>query len=125
MAPIAERWKIEAVLAILRKVSEADFFIVGSGVPHSKTRAFLKVLDYRACDVFHVVRNLEVEDYSEGPLPDDKGRPRDLWVFGKYLAEYEVYIKLAIYLEGSVAKAICVSFHEAEWPLSYPYKRVS
>ena len=39
--------------------------------------------DYR--DVRRIMRGLEVEDYCEGPLSDDKGRPHDLWVFGAYV----------------------------------------
>lgn len=34
-----------------------------------------------------------------------------------------VYIKLAVYVAGGVVRAVCVSFHEAEWPLAYPYRK--
>lgn len=79
--------------------------------------------DYR--DVHRIMRGLEVEDYCEGPLSDDKGRPRDLWVFGAYVAKFETYIKFAVYIVQGAAKSICVSFHEAERPLSYPYRKAS
>lgn len=125
MGTVAERWKIEAVLAMVRRVQLECFHVVGSGDPENKTRAFMKALDYRIVDVHRVIQRLEVEDYSSGPLRDDKNRPRDLWVFGRYLEEYEVYIKLAAYVAGGAVRAVCVSFHEAEWPLAYPYKKAS
>ena len=79
--------------------------------------------DYR--DVRRIMRGLEVEDYCEGPLSDDKGRPHDLWVFGAYVAQFETYITFAIYVIQGTVKSICVSFHEAERPLSYPYRKAS
>lgn len=30
MDHVAEKWKIEAVLALVRQVAESDFFVVGS-----------------------------------------------------------------------------------------------
>lgn len=123
MGEIAERWKIEAVLTLVRRTQLECFRVVGSSEPNSKTRIFMKAIGYRDVDVHQAVRELEVVDYSSSPLKDDRGRPRDLWVFGKYLEEYEVYIKLAAYLIGGDVRAVCVSFHEAEWPLTYPYKK--
>ena len=125
MGTVAERWKIEAVLALVRQARFECFRVVGSGDPRNKTRAFMKAIGYRAADVHRTVRELEVADYSSGPLQDDKGRPRDLWVFGRCLEECEVYIKLAAYLKADDVQAVCVSFHEAEWPLVYPYRKAS
>lgn len=123
MGEIAERWKIEAVLTLVRHTRLECFRVVGSSEPSSKTRIFMKTIGYRDVDVHQAVRKLEVVDYSSGPLKDGRGRPRDLWVFGKYLEEYEVYIKLAAYPIGGDVRAVCVSFHEAEWPLTYPYQK--
>lgn len=123
MGTVAERWKIEAVLALVRRARFECFRVTGSGNPGSKTRAFLKAINYRDVDVYRMVQKLEVPDYSSGPLRDDRGRPRDLWVFGKFVEEYEVYIKLTVHVAEGVVWAVCVSFHEAEWPLTYPYKK--
>ncbi len=125
MGDVAERWKIEAVLSLVRAASFERFHVAGSNDPDSKTRAFLRSIEYRDIDVYRTVRGLELVDYSRGPLRDDKGRPRDLWVFGRYVKEYEVYIKLAVYLSKNEVRAVCVSFHEAQWPLAYPYKKAS
>lgn len=123
MGEIAERWKIEAMLMLVRRTSLDFFRVAGSNDPQSKTRVFMRSIGYRGVDVLKVVQELEIDDYSSGPLRDDKGRPRDLWVFGKYLEEYEVYIKLAAWLKDGDVRAMCVSFHEAEQPLSYPYRK--
>ncbi|WP_270297459.1 toxin [Eggerthella sinensis] len=123
MGTIAERWKIEAVLAMVRAVTLERFYVAGSYTYTSKTHMFLKRLGYDDADVHHEVRNLCVEDYAAGPLADDKHRPRDLWVFGKYVRELEVYVKLAVYIRDGHAESVCVSFHEAERPLTYPYRK--
>ncbi|EQI15357.1 UNVERIFIED_ORG: hypothetical protein QOE_1811 [Clostridioides difficile F501] len=46
-------------------------------------------------------------------------------MFGAYVAQFETYIKFAIYVIQGTVKSICVSFHEAERPLSYPYRKAS
>ena len=96
MGTVAERWKIEAVLALVRQVEACDFFVAGEYNPSSKTRAFMRLVEFDYRDVRRIMRGLEVEDYCEGPLSDDKGRPHDLWVFGAYVAQFETYIKFAI-----------------------------
>lgn len=125
MGTVAERWKIEAVLALVRQVEACDFFVAGEYNPSSKTRAFMRLVEFDYRDVRRIMRGLEVEDYCEGPLSDDKGRPHDLWVFGAYVAQFKTYIKFAIYVIQGTVKSICVSFHEAERPLSYPYRKAS
>ena len=47
----------------------------------------------------------------------------DMWVFGKDYDGTELYIKISLGAPGS--KTICISFHEAEHPLSYPFKKNS
>ena len=85
----------------------------------------MRLLDLDYSEMHKIVQLLEVEDYSAGPLVDDKGRPRDLWVFGTYIKEYETYIKFAVYIVREAVKSICVSFHEVERPLPYPYRKAS
>lgn len=123
MGEIAERWKIEAVLTLVRQVEADRFYVIGSHTYTSKTYLFLEKIGFTDERVREEMASLCVEDYSAGPLRDDKNRPRDLWVFGKYIESFEVYIKFTVYmLDGSI-EAICVSFHEAERPLTYPYRK--
>ncbi len=64
---------------------------------------------------------LSVTDYCNGPQPDTD-RPGVIWVFGKKIADKEVYIKVKIAPVGTDKIAKCISFHVAEYPLSYPFK---
>lgn len=120
---IAEKWKIEAVLALVRAVPYEKFVIAGLGNPQGKTRRFMQLVGYCGLQVHQTVCGLRVRDYSAGPLPDDKGRAHDVWVFGAFIPEYEVYIKLVVFMMAGEARAVCVSFHEAERRLSYPYRK--
>jgi hypothetical protein len=43
-----------------------------------------------------------------------------MWVFGKHLEGVEIYIKLRIAEFSDMERAVCVSFHRAEYPLDYP-----
>ena len=43
-----------------------------------------------------VIINIEVEDYSEGPVIDTLNQCGEMWVFGKDVKEQEVYIKITL-----------------------------
>ncbi len=68
-----------------------------------------------------VLKELKVEDYSEGPLEDRLNQGPEMWVFGKNLKNREIYIKITMGVPGT--SVICISFHFSERPLSYPYKQ--
>lgn len=67
-----------------------------------------------------VLENLEIADYSEGPVEDRLNKGPDLWVFGKTIQKREVYIKITLGAFG--ASVICISLHFAERPMQYPLK---
>ena len=67
-----------------------------------------------------VIESLCVEDYVDGPIVDTLNRLGEMWVFGKDVKEREVYIKIMI--SNINGQTICISFHLAESPLSYPFK---
>ena len=67
-----------------------------------------------------IVKSIEVTDFSEGPVVDTLNHGTDLWIFGKDVKEQEVYIKISMGLPSN--KTICISFHIAEHPMSYPFK---
>lgn len=67
-----------------------------------------------------VIKNLEVKDYSQGPIVDTLNRLGDMWVFGKDIKGREVYIKISLGLEN--CQTICISFHLAEHKMKYPFK---
>lgn len=64
------------------------------------------------------IDKLVVEDYYQGPLPNDQYGTNPMWVFGKTIKEKEIYIKITI-TELSV---ICISFHTSQHPMNYPLK---
>jgi hypothetical protein len=68
-----------------------------------------------------VIQSLTVEDYSEGPIKNILNQWGDLWVFGKDVKGQEVYIKISYGMPNK--RAICISFHLAEYPMNYPYKK--
>jgi hypothetical protein len=61
-----------------------------------------------------------VDDYSEGPLPDQNFVGSELWVFSKMLKNKEIYINISMGLPNK--KTICISFYIAEFPMKYPFK---
>ncbi len=68
----------------------------------------------------NVLKELKVEDYSEGPVKDDYYKNSELWVFGKTVKDHEVYIKITLAPYGQ--NVICISFHIAEHLMNYPLK---
>lgn len=71
-------------------------------------------------EVSGVLQSLTVDDYCEGPLADDKGRPKQWWVFGPVYAGVTLYVKVCVNHQGW---AECLSFHRAEYPMTYPLRK--
>lgn len=117
-----ERWRVEAVLALARRIDLTTLSIPGRKDPTSKTSICMRGLGYTPSDVLEVIRSLEVRHYSEGPKRDDKGRPHDLWVFGKIVEGKLIYIKFTVFYENDTVVGICVSFHEPEREMAFPYE---
>lgn len=125
MRYVAEIWKINAVLDLVRHAGANAFRIPGLNDVGSKTYRYISTLGLTRRDVFEVISGLSYRDYVQGPLPDDKGRPSDLWVFGCFIERIETYVKLVVMVRGGLCRAICVSFHEAERAMLYPYRSVA
>ena len=122
---IAPRWKIEAILSMMKQVECNRLYIPGMNDMQSKTAMFMSLIGYTRTDVFEVLQTLEWVDYVQGPLRDNRGRPHDLWVFGKYVERFETYIKFTVFVSEGDYVGVCVSFHKAERPLVFPYKEVA
>lgn len=118
----ADRWKIEAYLKVLQQVNSDAFTIAGLQQIDSKNALCMIELGFAPADVLEVIKSLTVENYFQGPLPDEKGRPHDLWVFGKEIENRLIYIKITVFFKGDLVSGICVSFHEAECEMDFPYK---
>ncbi len=86
-----------------------------------KNRHALADLDITPRDRKDIVKTITKEDYSEGPIKNLLNQFGDLWVFGKDVKGQEVYIKICY---GQPDRStICISFHVAEFPMNYPYKK--
>ena len=68
-----------------------------------------------------IISSLRVEDYSQGPLEEKMRGILPMWVFGKQVKKKEVYIKVSMGIEN--CGAVCISFHIAEHPMNYPFKK--
>ena len=68
-----------------------------------------------------IIGSLKAEDYSQGPLDEKMHGILPMWVFGKQVKKKEVYIKVSMGIENN--RAVCISFHIAEHPLNYPFKK--
>lgn len=86
-----------------------------------KNAQTLATLELRPYERDEIVKNLSVNDYSEGPKPEDYfGVDSEMYVFGKIVKSREIYIKITLGRKNS--SVICISFHIAEHPMDYPFK---
>lgn len=80
----------------------------------------LLALEFSHERVRQVLKELTVEDYSEGPVPDKLYNNTPMWIFGKIIKGKEIYIKIQIGHPHSTT--ICISFHFSEYNMAYPFK---
>ena len=77
-------------------------------------------LDYDILDVVERLKELSVAEYSETKIDKDDLNPPLLFVFGKDINNKLVYIKLKI-KDDNKKRVLCVSFHYAKEPMTFPY----
>jgi hypothetical protein len=88
-------------------------------VSREKNLQALADLDIRPFERTAYLRSLAAENYYRGPHKD-QANISDLWEFGVHVKSNEVYIKVQL---GALNRStICISFHIAEFPMTYPYK---
>ena len=86
-----------------------------------KNKETLRLLEISPLQREVIVKNLQAQDYVEGPIIDVLNKEGEMWVFGKDVKEREVYIKITLGYENG--QTICISFHIAEHPMTYPFKQ--
>lgn len=86
-----------------------------------KNTVALLALDLLPAERKEFLKKLAVEDYYQGPTDDLTYKMSPMWVFGKVIKGKEVYIKITIGSEN--LPVICISFHEAEFAMTYPFKK--
>lgn len=84
-----------------------------------KNLASMSRLGLIRMDVATILKQLQPEDYVEGPLADERGRSFIWWVFGPNHAGKQLYVKVG-FNDRNVL--YCMSLHEAEYPLHLPLR---
>ena len=80
-----------------------------------------------------VLKSLEASDYYRGPSTQS-GWLGEAWEFGKVVNSKEAYIKVSMGVAKTAGQpgqegvavhqpVICISFHPAEKPITYPFKK--
>lgn len=112
---------IEEVKTFLEQFNvKAQIFGIRFRNDREKNKETLRLLEISPLQREVIVKNLQVQDYVEGPIIDVLNKEGEMWVFGKDVKEREVYIKITLGYENG--QTICISFHIAEKPLVYPFK---
>lgn len=83
-----------------------------------KNTEALKMLGITPSTRKELIREIQVDDYIESII--DEFSFGDMWVFGKDYDGEELYIKIS--LGAPNTSTVCVSFHVAQYPLSYAFK---
>ena len=85
-----------------------------------KNAKTLAILEIPITKQKQIVEELEVKDYSEGPIEDTNFVGSPLWVFGKIVKGHELYIKISMGMPNR--STLCISFHISEFSINYPLK---
>jgi len=119
--------KAENVEMFLLQVKELlsdsrNLYIVQKTDVFDKTRQFRERYGINHEMVCSEICKLDISNYSYTDMDDNKKIGGVLFMFGQFIlppivdAPLEVYIKLKI-----KKRVVCMSFHDAEFPLDYPY----
>lgn len=113
---MVERDQVALFLKLLRECAACDFRLER----RPENMATLAQLGMTMRDAHERILALTPADYVEGPKPRSADSSQEAWVFGLSLEGVAVYVKVSIRIEP--ARCVCVSFHEAKWPMDYPYR---
>ena len=82
----------------------------------------LAKLEMTIDDVKKEILSLSVMEYCAGPLKDPKIRG-DVWIFKKVIQGEDIYVKLKLWGDKRDLEVRVLSFHIAERPLPYYFKK--
>lgn len=99
------------------KMQFMDIIFMNNRAKNAKT---LAILEIPITKQKQIIEELEVKDYSQGPIEDTNFVGSPLWVFGKHLKGHELYIKISMGMPNR--STLCISFHNSEFPINYPLK---
>ena len=91
-------------------------------VKRKKNLQTLTQLGYNFLNLQNILSTLTIKNFHSGP-EDNDDYDGHIMVFGMRINGNDIYIKLANTDETGISEmAVCISFHIAEYPLSYPLK---
>ncbi len=106
------------LLVFKKAVAQTGVYLV----PREETLATLQRFGLTKKNLEEILLSLSVADYCRGPEAD-RDRAGQLWIFGKRLRGHEIYIKLKVATVAGKIIAKCISFHVAQYPLSFPHRK--
>ena len=114
--------EIEEFLCDCKKRAKNSLEIVNT----EKNRNTRTKLGLSKQNIKDIILGLTAENYSDGPLKD-KSRSGAVWFFGVFIENQEIYIKMRLSKfndpGNEIPTLVCLSFHFAERPQKYPYKK--
>ena len=121
---LSPRGRVQEFLSDFKMAAQEELNVI----PREINRDFLTRHGFTPRERKEAILGLRVENYIKGPEEDDRARgPKDIWFFGLEYQGIPTYIKLQLVDEKNMATgktrkhAKCISFHEAKWPMSFPY----
>lgn len=100
-----------------------DNFIVHTTRP--KNEQTLLRLGFASRHVGAEICSLTHKNYHKGPEANTSrsgAKNGSVWIFGKRIEGIEIYIKIHLVAENKFSKCVCISFHESDYPITYPYR---
>lgn len=70
--------------------------------------------------VVGMLTSLTIANFVRGPLEEEFYGSKEMFEFGLTIKGVEFYVKLTLGRENT--PPVCISFHTAEHPLTYPFK---
>lgn len=122
--PRAGIQEINGILSLIRDIlykNNGRNFIIKS---RNKNRDTITKLGFLTSHIKQEIFELTYKDYCDGPEQNRSrtGNPKgSVWKFGKTVNGIEIYIKLQVIPYGE-GQCVCISFHESDKKLIYPYK---
>lgn len=116
---MSKQQEVELLLKELQnKVTIFGIVFIDERQKNAKTILILGISPNKRIEI---IKRLNAEDYSEGPIEDKISGYGQMWVFGKLVRKREIYIKICMGLFNN--SAVCISFHIAERSMKYPLKK--
>lgn len=114
----------QVLLQIKKIISESPQQFILLSHREKNERTLLK-LGFTPSNARDEILKLNYKDYLDGPednVSEDGPKKGHIWKFGKSINGIEIYIKMHLVPTKYDTQCVCISFHEAEFPLHYPLK---